>query len=246
MLKTVLERLRALTPLYRRTLGRVVHRLFHLDLTEKTDNFGDITWLGHPVWQNPLDLWNIQEAIAEVRPALLIECGTNRGGSSLFFGQLFDLMDHGRVITIDIEKQHDLSHPRVEYVIGSSTAPDVVERVRAAAAEVDGPIMAILDSDHAEAHVAGELEAYAPLVTPGSFCMVQDGVIDQVTIFRHGRPGPLPAIKKFLARHPEFVHESERTERFLITHHPMGWLRRVGQPAAPRPAEVGAAADRAT
>ncbi len=241
MLQTLLIRLRRLTPLYRRTLGRLVHRLFHLDLIEKTDNFSDVRWLGQPVWQNVLDLWSIQEVIAEVRPALLIECGTNRGGSSLFYAQLFDLMDHGRIITIDIERLHDLSHPRVEYIVGSSTAPNVVERVRAAAAQVDGPIMVILDSDHAEAHVAGELEAYASLVTPGSYCMVQDGVIDKVTIFRHGRPGPLPAIEKYLARHPEFVWDTERTERFLITLHPKGWLRRVGVPATPQPPTVTAA-----
>jgi cephalosporin hydroxylase len=245
MLQSLLIRLRGLVPLYRRTLGRLVHRLFHLDLIEKTDNFGDVTWLGQPVWQNVLDLWTIQEVIAEQRPALLIETGTNRGGSSLFFANLFDLMDHGRVITIDVEKLHDLSHPRVEYLIGSSTAPEVVERVRAAAAEADGPVMVILDSDHSEAHVAAELEAYAPLVTPGGYCLVQDGVIDQVTIFRHGRPGPLPAIEKFLARHPEFAWETARTERFLITHHPKGWLRRVGVPAATQRLAPAGAADRA-
>ena len=31
-------------------------------------------------WQNVFDLWVMQETIAEHKPALLIECGTNRGG----------------------------------------------------------------------------------------------------------------------------------------------------------------------
>ena len=60
------------------------HSLFFQDLIYKTENFGSIKWLGYPIWQNILDLWTIQETIAEVRPRLLIECGTNRGGSSLF------------------------------------------------------------------------------------------------------------------------------------------------------------------
>jgi cephalosporin hydroxylase len=233
--KTLILRLRRLTPLYRRTVGRVVERLFQLDLIEKTDNFSNVRWLGAPVWQNVLDLWLIQEAIEEIRPSLLIECGTNRGGSALFYANLFDLIGSGRVITIDVERMHELDHPRVEFIEGSSTDPSVIDRVREAAAEAEGPVMVILDSDHREAHVAAELEAYAPVVTPGSLLHVQDGVIDQLTIFRHERPGPLQAIERFLERHSEFVWERERSEKFVITHHPKGWLRRrsesVGSPS---------------
>lgn len=214
-------------PVYRRTIGRLVNRLFQLDLIEKTNNFDDVRWLGVPVWQDVLDLWIVQEALSELRPALLIECGTNRGGSALFYANLFDLMDHGRVITIDIERLHNLDHPRVEFIHGSSTAAEVFEHVRAAAAETDGAVMVILDSDHSEHHVSKELELYAPLVTPGSFLHVQDGIIDELPVMRVDRPGPLPAIKRFLAAHREFVWERERSERFLITHHPMGWLRRL-------------------
>jgi cephalosporin hydroxylase len=225
-------RLRRLTPFYRRTVGRLVRRLFQLDLIEKTDNFSDVRWLGTPVWQSVLDLWTIQEAIAEIRPALLIECGTNRGGSASFYASLFDLLDHGRVLTIDISRLHELDHPRIEFVEGSSTDAAVVERAREAAAAADGPVMVILDSDHSEAHVAAELAVYADLVTPNSLLHVQDGVIDELFVFRHERPGPLRAIETFLAAHREFVWERERSERFLITHHPKGWLRRMDVSAA--------------
>jgi cephalosporin hydroxylase len=74
--------------------------------------------------------------------------------------------------------------------------------------------------------VAQELELYAPLVTPGSFILSQDGVIDQIWFFRDSRPGPLPANRSFLERHPEFEHDRERNERFGLSHHPLGWLRR--------------------
>jgi cephalosporin hydroxylase len=72
-----------------------VRYLFFRELVHKTRNFDQTKWLGHRIWQNVLDLWTIQETIAEVRPALLIECGTNEGGSSMFFAHLFDLMSHG-------------------------------------------------------------------------------------------------------------------------------------------------------
>ena len=201
-------------------------REYHEALIFKTKHFADITWLGRPVWQNPLDLWTIQEAISEIRPALLIEIGTYKGGSALFFAQLMDLLGHGRVMSIDIAKQHDLEHPRIDFVIGDSTDGEVVERARAAAREADGPVMVIVDGLHDRDHVARELELYGPLVTPGSLLLSQDGVIDELEIFSDSRPGPLEANRAFLDRHPEFEHDRERNERFLVTDHPLGWMRR--------------------
>jgi cephalosporin hydroxylase len=205
---------------------RPVARLFHQDLIAKTGNFANTTWVGQPIWQNVLDLWTIQETISEIKPALLIETGTNRGGSALFYAHLMDLLGTGRIVTIDIVKLHELEHPRIEFLIGSSTDDDIVERVRAAAAGADGPVMVILDGNHDRDHVAQELELYAPLVTPGSVLLSQDGVIDVLAMFSDTRPGPLPANRAFLERHPEFEHDKERNERFLLTHHPVGWLRR--------------------
>ena len=65
---------------------RHIYNAFHEDLINKTRNFDDVTWLGHPIWQNVLDLWSLQEAIASIKPAVLLETGTNRGGSALFWG----------------------------------------------------------------------------------------------------------------------------------------------------------------
>ncbi|GAC1316759.1 MAG: CmcI family methyltransferase [Thermoleophilaceae bacterium] len=218
--------LRAGVGLWRRTGSRPIARLFLYDLIAKTGNFASTSWAGTPIWQNVLDLWTIQETISELRPALLIETGTNRGGSATFYAHLMDILDTGRVLTIDVVKLHELDHPRIEFLRGSSTAPQVVARAREAAACADGPVMVILDADHARPHVAAELELYGPLVTPGSLLLSQDGVIDQLTIFRDSRPGPLGANRDFLARHPEFEWDRERNERLLATHHPLGWMRR--------------------
>jgi cephalosporin hydroxylase len=212
--------------IWSRTGRRPAARLFLNDLIHRTANFGTTSWLGVPIWQNVLDLWTIQETIAEIRPALLIETGTNRGGSALFYASLMDLIGTGRVLTIDIKRLHQLEHPRIDFLHGSSTDPAIVEQVRAAAGSAGGAVMVILDGDHSRAHVAQELELYAPLVTPGSLLLSQDGVIDQLWLFADSRPGPLGANREFLARHPEFEHDRERNDRFLISHHPYGWLRR--------------------
>src|SRR5437660_3309797 len=163
----------------------------------------------------------MQETIWEVQPELLIECGTHRGGSAYFYAHLFDLMQKGKVITIDIVDRHDFTHPRIEFVLGSSVEDSVVDRVRSAASSARGAVMVTLDSDHTARHVSQELELYAPFVTRNSFILVQDGVIDALPVFRAGRPGPLPAIREFLACHPEFEVDVERSERFIISHHPL-------------------------
>jgi cephalosporin hydroxylase len=225
---------RMTTPILRRRLAsRLLYQSplaedrFFERLISHTNNFGGVTWLGKPIWQNILDLWVIQETIAEVSPALLIECGTNRGGSAYFYAHLFDLLGTGRVISIDVERMHDITHPRVEFLIGSSVSEAIANQVREEAAKTSGPVMVILDSDHSEQHVSRELEVYAPLVTLDSYCLVQDGVIDTLDMFTAARPGPLGAINRFLANNRQFRVDVEKCNRFLVTHHPMGWLKRV-------------------
>jgi len=205
---------------------RVVARLFFQQLIKRTGNFGHLNWMGQPIWQNVLDLWNIQEVICRIKPRLLIETGTHRGGSAYFYGSLFDLLGQGKVISVDVTNIHDISHPRVEFLTASSVSPDTVARMQSEVAKCGGPVLIILDSDHSEAHVLRELEVYGPMVTPGSYVLVQDGVIDELTLFKEGRPGPVPAIQKYLRNHPEFEIDTNLCERFIISHHPIGWLRR--------------------
>lgn len=214
--------------LFKNTIVRKVSELFYTFLLWHTKGYSELTWLGKPIWQAPLDLWTIQETIWDVQPELLIECGTNRGGSAFFYAQLFDLMGKGRIVTMDIEKMHDYSHPRIEYLLGSSVSDEILDHVRAAVAATTGPILVILDSDHSAPHVRRELELYAPLVTKGSYMIVQDTIIDTHPAFRSEGPGPLVALKDFLKTHPEFEIEEERSRKFPISHHPHGWLRKIG------------------
>lgn len=212
--------------LYKSAIYPLVNGIFFMHMVYETRNFSNVKWLGQPIWQNILDLWVIQETIVELRPDLLIETGTNRGGSALFYAHLFDLMDNGTVVSIDIEKMHDLAHPRVKFIIGDSTADDVLDMIRQIASSTTGPIMVILDSDHSPMHVRAELERYSLFVTPKSYLLVQDGVIDTLPIFRFVRPGPMRAIEDFLHSHPEFKADANRSKKFLISHHPSGWLMR--------------------
>lgn len=207
---------------------RVVRRLALRALIARTGNFSDVYWLGRPAWQNIADIWALQEIIVERDVDLVIECGTNRGGLTYFFATLFDLRGKGNVISVDVVDLVDYTHPRIQFIHGSSTDADVVKQVRDRVGELSpNHVLVLLDSDHAEHHVLGELHAYAELVGVGDYMVVQDGVIDELRIFRDSRPGPLGAIRKFLATNDRFEIDRDKSTRFLINHSPLGWLRRV-------------------
>ncbi|WP_240002380.1 CmcI family methyltransferase [Oleisolibacter albus] len=194
-------------------------------------------WLGRTAIKYPTDLWIYQEIIVRRRPDLIVECGTHKGGSALFLASVCDLVGHGRVVSIDLRNGPgaDLpAHPRLEFLAGSTTSPEILDavRARAAASRNDaGPdaaapeVLVILDSDHRLLHVLDELEAYAPLVRPGGYLIAEDTHVNgRPNQPEHG-PGPAEAAAFFLARHPEF--EVDRScERFLLSLNAGGYLRR--------------------
>ena len=207
-----------------RRLDRAAVERAH-DVLYASDAWTRATWLGAQALKNPLDLWVYQEIMVETRPRLVVETGTYRGGSALFLASVCDLLGEGEVISIDVEPERPdyPRHPRITYLAGrSSTDPEVVAEVRSRAR--GGPVLVVLDSDHSQAHVEAELEAYAPLVPVGCYVIVEDSNIGRIR--RDLLPGPLEAIQAFLARTDAFEIDRER-EKFLITFNPSGYLRRV-------------------
>lgn len=184
-------------------------------------------WMGVPLMKHPCDLFALQDLITGLQPALIIETGTAMGGSALFMAHVCQLLGKGSVITIDREPAPSLpEHPRITYRVGSSIDPEIVAYVRDRAARCGGPVFVILDSDHSQAHVAAELEAYADLVTPGAFLIVEDTNVNGHPVLPEFGPGPAEAVAAFLPAHPEFEADA-LPERYLISMHPGGWLRRI-------------------
>lgn len=206
----------------------VVRRLALSTLVRHTGNFNSATWLGKPIWQNLQDAWVLQETIVEREVDLVVECGTNRGGSAYFMATIFDLLGYGHVITVDVEKLVDFDHPRVDFLVGSSVDPAVFAQIQSRIRELKPKqLMVVLDSDHSAPHVARELELYCELLAPGGYLQVQDTCIDELSTFRDGRPGPMAALRQFLDRDPRFEVDEERSNRYLLSHSPHGWIRRV-------------------
>ena len=213
-------------------------------------------WLGRPIIQYPQDIVAMQELIWETKPDLIIEAGIAHGGSLIFSASMLALLDmcdsietgevfdpkisRRKVLGIDIDiRAHNRAaieaHPmasRIEMKLGSSTDPKMIEEVRAIAANYSR-ILVVLDSNHTHDHVLAELEAYAPLASAGSYCVVFDTVVEDMPkeMFpdRPWGPGnnPKTAVWEYLKRHPEFEIDKSIQNKLLITVAPDGYLKRV-------------------
>jgi cephalosporin hydroxylase len=217
----------------------------------------NFNWLGRPIIQYPQDMVAMQELVWSVRPDLIIETGIAHGGSLILSASLLALLDlcdaavTGRtldprqsarkVIGVDIDiRAHNRAameaHPlasRITMIEGSSIDPATIETVRAAAAGYQR-ILVCLDSMHTHNHVLAELDAYAPLVTPESYCVVFDSFIEDMPPgFFANRPwdvgnNPRTAVRQWLAGHPEFEVDSAIENKLMLTVAPEGFLRRRG------------------
>jgi len=213
-------------------------------------------WMGRPIIQYPQDIVAMQELIWQLRPDLVIETGVAHGGSLILSASVLALLDvcdaiqagralppgesRRKVLGIDIEiRPHNRAaveaHPmasRIRLIEGSSVAPEVVRQAREMAAQHER-ILVCLDSNHTHDHVLAELNAYAPLVSVGSYCVVFDTVIEDLpgNLFpdRPWGPGnnPKTAVREYLDSHPEFVIDGPLEDKLLITVASGGYLRRI-------------------
>lgn len=213
-------------------------------------------WMGRPAIQFPNDAWAMQELIWDVKPDLIIEAGIAHGGSLVFYASILAMLDVAdavesgklvdpnktkrKVIGIDIDirshnrgaiEQHPM-RPWIQMIEGSSVSPDIVAQVLQISNEYNC-ILVSLDSNHSHNHVLAELNAYAPLVSEGSYCVVFDTVVEDMpaalSTNRPWGPGnnPKTAVWEYLKTHPEFEIDKSIQHKLLITVAPDGYLKRV-------------------
>ena len=181
---------------------------------------------GIPILKLTSDLWVYLTLIDRIRPGLIIETGTRFGGSALWMADQLELLGGGRVVSVDIDDEPDKpQHPRLTYLTGSSTDDAVVEAVRQMLPTDGSPVMVILDSDHAKDHVLAEMRRYAPLVTSGSYLIVEDSNINGHPVFADFGPGPYEAVEAFMADNDDFEVDEE-CQLYYVTQNPGGYLRR--------------------
>jgi len=202
------------------------HRLYyHTPVPRRT--WHDTFWLGVQLFKCPTDLWIYQEIIYELKPDVIVECGTARGGSALYFASILEMIGKGRVVSIDvIDRGGRPQHPRIDYLTGSSVAADILATVKNAVAGSEC-VVAILDSDHTMGHVLEEMRSYGTLVTPGSYLIVEDTNVNGHPVAPQFGPGPMEAVDAFLTENDEFEVDS-RGDKYHLTFNPRGYLRKKG------------------
>ena len=216
----------------------------------------NFVWQDRPIIQYPQDMVAMQELIWSIKPDLIIETGIAHGGSLIFSASILALLDmceaieagekfdpkvsRRKVLGIDIDiRAHNRAaieaHPmasRIQMIQGSSIAPETIEQVRTVAMSYSR-VLVCLDSNHTHDHVLAELQAYAPLTSKDSYCVVFDTVIEDMPkeMFpdRPWGPGdnPKTAVWEYLKTHPEFTIDKSIQHKLLITVAPDGYLKRV-------------------
>jgi cephalosporin hydroxylase len=206
----------------------------------------NFSWLGRPIIQYPQDMIAMQELIWSIQPDLIIETGIAHGGSLIFSASMLELnaicggVQDAEVLAVDIDiREHNReaieAHPmfkRISMIQGSSIDPEIVEQVKSKAAGKQ-KILVFLDSNHTHDHVLAELEAYAPLTSVGSYCIVFDTLVEDLpaNMFenRPWGPGnnPKTAAREYLKTHSEFEIDKNIQNKILITVAPDGYLRRT-------------------
>lgn len=185
-----------------------------------------LSWMGFQTGKLPSDLWIYQELIFSFRPDLIIECGTHKGGSALFFADIFDRVGSGNILTVDLYPQPNLpTHSRIQYLNGSSISKETFSLVKDRAINYNN-IMVILDSNHSRDHVLEELRLYSPFVPVGGLIIVEDSFLNGHPSHNEFGPGPMEAIDQFIKDSNDFVIDRS-FEKFLFTLNRRGFLRRV-------------------
>ncbi len=210
---------------YRRRFAMAISQwfLYH----ERNIAFNKCYWMGIRACKNPLDAWIYQEIIYEVKPDIIIEIGSWEGGSTLYFANLLDLLGKGLVISIDIDRtNYRAKHNRIVTITGDSSSLEIVSKV--AKLCENKSILVVHDGCHSKEEVLKDLQLYSNFVSIGSYFIVEDGIIDLLKpwVFGFYVDGPLAAVEEFLSKNSKFVIDRER-ERYILTHNPKGFLRRI-------------------
>lgn len=215
----------------------------------------NLDWLGRPIIQYPQDMWAVQDIIWRVRPDLIIETGIAHGGSLILSASILALLDmcdaiqngemlnpkvsQRKVLGIDIDiREHNRTaieaHPlasRIQMIQGSSVSEEITQQVQEIAKGYRR-VLVFLDSMHTHDHVLQELNAYAPLVTPGSYCVVFDTFVeDMPPQFFSDRPwdvgnNPKTAVHQWLQQNSQFCIDKEYPTKLMVTAVPDGFLYR--------------------
>lgn len=183
------------------------------------------------------DLARYAAIINQTQPEVIVECGTWAGASAAWFAR-----QGPDVITIDIRPQFTHRqqmqsvwpklYDKISWLTGSTVDALIVARARELVG--DRRCMVVLDSAHMQAHVEQEIQLYGPLVSPGCYLVVEDGIFafaNHVQWHKWGfgdpsQGNPFDAIESTLVGDDRWERDEDIERMSPISHHPGGFWRR--------------------
>jgi cephalosporin hydroxylase len=180
------------------------------------------SYRGVPMLKNPFDLALYPLLLERAQPRTLIEIGSHRGGSAMWFA---DQRPGIRVLSVDLQPPA-VTHPGVEFLQGDATRlADVLDLQ-----SIERPLLVVEDSNHLAATTAAVLDFFDRWLQPGEYIVIEDGILTAMRAADLYGGGPLRAIHEFLAR-TAGRYEIDRTfcDYFgtNVTWNVDGYLRRV-------------------
>ena len=178
----------------------------------------------------PLDMALYARLIWELKPKTLIEIGTYKGGSALWFADLFTSYQiDARIVSIDLHSENEVHDSRIEFLTGDvHNLGEVLTNARMAT--LPGPILVIEDSIHTYSGSLAALRFFDRVLTIGDVIVVEDGVLDELGLSGQFGGGPNRAITEFMATSPgRFEIMTEYCDYFgpNATYSPNGFLRKL-------------------
>lgn len=187
-------------------------------------------FMGVKTMKSVSDMWNYQEIIFNLKPGIIIEFGTNRGGATIFFSQILSKINpNGKVFSVEINPsiidQSVKNYTNIELAIDSSISESVRNKIKNLIQEHSGPIFAILDSDHSKEHVLAEMKFLREFMKKGDYMIVEDSNINGHPIFPGWGEGPYEAMEEYSKLFPEDYHrDQDREKKFGFTFATDGFL----------------------
>lgn len=219
---------RSLYQLFRKTYYSFTDKTVHTNFNVRSIYAGhqNVTYKGVQAIRCPFDYVLYQMIISEIKPDLIIEIGTHRGGGALYLGDLLSTLGSGIVHTIDIKEDHDKSlllHSRIKVFTKGWENYDLKE------AEGYSKILVIEDGAHTYEHSIGAMKKFAPLVSVGSYLIIEDGILDELGMKEKYNGGPVRAIYEFLKDNQSFQIDRKWCDFFgkNATFNVDGYLKRV-------------------
>jgi cephalosporin hydroxylase len=198
-----------------------------LNLEKIVNGHHKVTYRGIKMIKNPFDYLLYQMIINEVKPDLIIEVGTNHGGTALYMSDMLDLIGKGEIHTIDVTEhpmdERVINNKRIKRFLGGYQAYDLKN------CEGYEKILVIDDGSHLYEHTLEILQKFQDVVTPDSYFIVEDGALIHIGLTKDYGGGPVRAIEEFLQTNDNYIIDRNWCDFFgkNATFNTNGFLKKV-------------------